>query len=88
MSEKDINKEIKKDPVKKNPLDKKNLFGGDGKGNKNSIYIFIGIAVVFFILQFASSQETAKKISQQRFETKMMIKPNAIEKINIVIIKE
>lgn len=86
MSEKDINKEIKKEPIKKKPLDNKKLFSGSGdnKGNKNSIFIFIGIAVVFFILQFISGQETAKEISQQRFETRMMTKPNAIEKINIV----
>ena len=57
-----------------------NFFKG---GNKNTIYIFIAIAVGFFILNYASNQETAVEISQMRFETKMM-KLNAVEKVNVV----
>ena len=83
MSEKDINKKIEKKSIKNKPLDEKgNMF--KGKGNKNSLYIFIGIAVLFFILQFVSNQELAKEISQQRFENKILSKPDAVEKINIV----
>ncbi len=83
MSEKDLNKAPeKKTEKKKLPQSPGDFF--KGKGNKNTIFIFIAIAIGFFILQFASSQETAIKISQLRFETKMMTKPGVIEKINIV----
>ncbi len=74
MSEKDINKAPEKNTDKK----KLQQSPGDffkGKGNKNTLYIFIAIAIGFFILQFALKQETAKEISQLRFETKMMSKP-------------
>ena len=65
---------------KGNKSDNNNLFKG---GNKNTIYIFIAIAVVFFILNYASNQETSVKISQLRFETKMISK-DAVEKVNVV----
>ena len=82
MSEKDINKKVEKKPIKKKVIDEKgNLFKGK---NNNSLYIFIGIAVLFFILQFASNKELSKEISQQRFENKILSKPEAVEKINIV----
>jgi cell division protease FtsH len=62
--------------------DNGNLF--KGKGNKNTIYIFIAIIIGFFILQYASSTESAVEISQQRFEKILLTKPGAVEKINIV----
>lgn len=68
-----------KDDKPQNP----NPFKG---GNKNTIYIFLAILVGFFLLNYAFKQETAKKINQVRFETKMMSK-NAVEKV-VVINKE
>ncbi len=83
MSEKDLNKAPeKKTEKKKLPQSPGDFF--KGKGNKNTIFIFIAIAIGFFILQFASSQETAVKINQLRFETKMMSKTGVIEKIIII----
>ncbi|MCF6364627.1 MAG: ATP-dependent zinc metalloprotease FtsH [Bacteroidales bacterium] len=78
-----INKPQQRKPEKgKLPENNGNFF--KGKGNKNTVFIFIAIAIGFFILQYASNQETAVKISQLRFETKMLTKPQAIERINIV----
>ncbi|MCD4794809.1 MAG: ATP-dependent zinc metalloprotease FtsH [Bacteroidales bacterium] len=69
-----------KNKGKGNKPDNNSLFKG---GNKNTIYIFIAIAVVFFILNYVSNQETSVKISQLRFETKMVSK-DAVEKVNVV----
>ncbi len=84
MSEIDKNKEIKpkKTPQKlKLSENSNNLFKG---GNKNTIFIFIAAAAVFILLQIFVNQENAVKINQHRFETKMLSKQGAVEKIIVV----
>jgi len=88
MSEKDKNKETKKKmperkPEKGKQSENTNMFGGANGKNKNTIFIFIAVAVGFFVLNYFSNQETAVKISQVRFETKMMPK-HAVEKVVVV----
>ncbi len=81
MPEKDNNNR-KKIPEKK---PEKGNFPDNFKnnGNKNTIFIFIAVIIGFFILNYFSNRETAIKINQVRFETKMMSK-NAVEKLVIV----
>ena len=74
------NKIPERNKGKGNKPENNNLFKG---GNKNTIYIFIAIAVGFFIINYVSNQDTTKVIDQVRFETKMMSK-NAVDKVNIV----
>ncbi len=84
MSEKnkDIRNKIpERRPEKGNPKDANNMF--KNKGNKNTIFIFIAVTVGFFALNYFSNQETAKKITQLRFETKIMPK-HAAEKLVVV----
>lgn len=84
MSEKnkDIRKKIpERRPEKGGPQDNNNMF--KGKGNKNTIYIFIAVAVGFFVLNYFSNKESAVKISQVRFETKMMPK-HAVDKLVVI----
>lgn len=84
MSEKkkDTRKKIpERRPEKGSPQDNNNMFKGNG--NKNTIYIFIAVAVGFFVLNYFSNRESAVKISQVRFETKIMPK-HAVEKVVVV----
>lgn len=85
MSEKnkDIRKKIpERRPEKGSPQDNNNnMF--KGKGNKNTIYILIAVAVGFFVLNYFSNKESAVKISQVRFETKIM-PMHAVDKIVVI----
>ncbi len=57
---------------------------GDPKGtNKNTIWIFVAIAVGFLILQFATMQDGAVEVSQLRFESEM-VKGDDVERLVIV----
>ncbi len=86
MSEKNINEKNKKTSAEKSQKgglqDGNNIFKTGGNG-KNTMFIFIAVAVGFFILNYFSNQETAVKITQIRFETKMLPK-NAVEKLVVV----
>jgi AFG3 family protein len=86
MSEnnKDTRRKVpEKRPDKGNPQDNNNNNMFKGNGNKNTIFIFIAVAVGFFVLNYFSNQESAVKITQARFETKMVPK-DAVEKVVIV----
>ena len=86
MSDKNKKETRKKMPEKRpdkgNQPENNNMFAGNGK-NKNTIFIFIAVAVGFFVLNYFSNQETAVKISQVRFETKIMPK-HAVDKVVVV----
>ncbi len=72
-----------KKPGKNNQPDN-NMFKTNGNGNgKNTVFIFIAITVGFLILNYFSNQESAKKITQVRFETKILPK-KAVEKLVVV----
>lgn len=81
MTEKSNNNKEKKD-------EKRNFFQSSGKndpkgGNKNTIWIFVAIAVGFIILQFAGMQSTVEEINQLRFETEM-VSNNDVERVVVV----
>jgi len=86
MSDKNKKETRKKMPEKRpdkgNQSENNNMFAGNGK-NKNTIFIFIAVAVGFFVLNYFSNQETAVKITQVRFETKIMPK-HAVDKVVVV----
>lgn len=55
---------------------------GNGKGN-NTLWIFIAVAAVFFLLQLFSGQDSAKKTTSLRFESEMLLSHD-VEKIVVV----
>ncbi len=82
-NKKDIRKKMSERNSGKNKQpDNNNMFKTNGNG-KSTIFIFIAVTVGFLILNYFSNQESAKKITQVRFETKIFPK-KAVEKLVVV----